>query len=444
MLRRGKFKTQPHDWFKTKNYLHFDLPISIKSRGDVEKYILNPKKIATHKFYPFIYFESVKYKMREDEISGVRFLDDSKARHLSYASHMDSLVYSYYASRLNPMYEEELDRVGLSDTVIAFRKLVDQMGRSKCTIHLANDAFQKISEVKNCKVLAFELKSFFDELNHKELKKAWCRLLGLNSLPEDHYNVFKSLSCHSLVSRSVLYKEFEISESAVFKNEIRRICEAKDFRDRVRGNGLIEKKNIGIPQGSSISAFLANVYMLEFDKSINRIVSEADGFYFRYCDDILIIVPEKNSHIINEAKVTSELAKIKLRLNTKKTDVSNFFLDGSEIHCDKPIQYLGFMFDGKRKYLRSSSISGYKRKARKAVKLAKQTQKKYNKIRREKGKKTETLYRKKLFETFSHTGNSNFITYGKRAADIMDSDTIKKQLKDLDIFLRREIEGIER
>ena len=51
-----------------------------------------------------------------------------------------------------------------------------------------------------------------------------------------------------------------------------------------------EKIQVGIPQGLPISAVLANLYLLDFDKNIlDKVVKGKGGFYRRYSDDIIII-----------------------------------------------------------------------------------------------------------------------------------------------------------
>ena len=59
----------------------------------------------------------------------------------------------------------------------------------------------------------------------------------------------------------------------------------------------------GIPQGSPISALLANVYMLDIDKKIYEIVTGHNGMYMRYSDDFIIILPD-----IEKTKALTELA----------------------------------------------------------------------------------------------------------------------------------------
>ncbi len=54
----------------------------------------------------------------------------------------------------------------------------------------------------------------------------------------------------------------------------------------------------GIPQGSPISALLSNIYMLEFDVLVKEKIMECKGSYFRYCDDILCIIPNEYEEFI--------------------------------------------------------------------------------------------------------------------------------------------------
>jgi len=405
------FKFQNEDWFKPKKYLHFDLPLYESDKQSVEDYVSDPIKVSSHAFYPFITYEVAKYKMLSDD-DGIRHLDSTGLRPISYASHLDSQIYSYYAKKLGVLYEQKLSDAGIGDNVLAFRKLIDVKGESKCNIHLANEAFKKISLLGNCRVYAFDIKSFFDNLDHNYLKKCWCDLLGEVRLPTDHFQIYKSLSTHAVVLRNDLYKTFNIPKKNPKAKGFRRICVPDDFRKKVRHKNLIHIKSIGIPQGSAMSAFLANMYMFEFDKKIQALMTTYNGYYYRYCDDILCIVPIATDTNI-EIYIKDELDRIKLKLNEKKTEISTLSdTPTGKLTCDKPVQYLGFIFYGERKLIRTSSLSRYRRNAKKAIRLAKATMKKYNDLKTIAGITPTSLYRKKLFQRFYHTGQTNFIRYG--------------------------------
>lgn len=432
------FRFQNDDWFKPKKYLHFDFPLKDSDRKEVNDFVTDPSKVASHPFYPFITYEVTKYKMTEED-GGTRHLDDTGVRPLSYASHWDSQIYSYYARLMSALYEQRLLDAGIGENVLAFRKLTNGKGESKCNIHLANEAFEKISSLGDCRVYAFDIKSFFDNLNHEYLKKCWCELLGEERLPADHFQIYKSLSTHSIVKKSDLYKTFSIPKKNPRGKGVYKICGPEDFRKKVRGGKLIESKTVGIPQGSAMSAFLANLYMFEFDKNIQALMVSKGGYYFRYCDDILCILPLSEDFDLQKV-IEIELDKIKLWINPNKTEDVVFRSDTTgEVSSDKPIQYLGFLFDGKRKLIRTPSISRYRRKAKKAIRLAKATMKKYNSQRLANGESPRSLYRRKLYKKYFHTGKTNFIRYGFRASEVMDSKEIRGQMKKLSRFLLSEI-----
>lgn len=419
-----------HPWYKPRRYLHFDAPLSLKNARIIAT---NPNNVESHSFYPFIAFSNLTKKIFFDK-NAVKIKSKDKIRPISYASHADSAIYSYYSKMLSNSYENLLSDYGLTKNIIAFRSL------GKSNIDFAKKIFTEIEERKYCSAIGLDITGFFDNLDHKHLKKMWAKVIGKNTLPNDHFAVYKSITAFSTVDKDKLYKEFDIAIHNP-KNNRNRICSPEDFRNRVRKNRLI-KKNLapfGIPQGSPISAILSNIYMLDFDKTIKDYVSNIGGSYYRYCDDMMIIVhPEERDKTISY--VTSKILKLKLKINKKKTEISNFSLTAGKQKSDRPLQYLGFTFDGERILIRSAAFARFSGKMKGGVKLAQRTCEKRNIIRQEKGLAERDLYKRKIYERYSHLGKQNFLTYGYRAADKMNSKSIRKQLKPLWCRLQKEIE----
>ena len=104
---------------------------------------------------------------------------------------------------------------------------------------------------------------------------------------------------------------------------------------------------------------------------------------------------------------------------------------GQDIKIDNRIdaKYLGFIFDGQKILLRSAALARFSARMKKAVRVGKASMRKLNLVRAKRGEAPQKMYRKKLYEKFSYIGKRNFISYGLRAAEIMDSDAIRKQLK---------------
>lgn len=171
---------------------------------------------------------------------------------------------------------------------------------------------------------------------------------------------------------------------------------------------------------------------------MKQYVENIGGEYYRYCDDMLFIVPkDEKDRIAGEAE--KRLNKLKVHLNPNKTERRDFTFSGEKISCDKPLQYLGFLFDGNNIYLRSSSLSRYSDRMKKGVKLAKATMRAGNRIRNGKGLQSKSLFKEKIYARYAHVGKRNFLTYGYRAARIMNSKSIKKQLKPLWNRLQKEL-----
>lgn len=418
-------------WYTKRNYLHFDMPVSERK---AEKIVRNSKKVARHAFFPFISYTFQLTKLDVDDSSG-KLYHKPKPRSVAYSSHVDSHIYAYYAQQLSELYEEQVKQAGLGDSVLAFRKL-----NGKSNIHFANDAFSIIREFGECSAIALDFSKFFDTIDHQILKQEWAKLLKIKQLPEDHYNVFRSLTKFSMVDRNEIFKLFKISQYTPKARGRVRICSSIEFRDKVRSKGLIKPNPngaMGIPQGSPISALLSNIYMLSFDEEMQKYVDTFGGKYFRYCDDMLFIVPPHFRDTI-QAFANDKISKLKVKINKDKTEIRDFkYHNGKlcsfdEFGKQKPLQYLGFLFDGFSAYLRSAALARYSEKMRGGVKLAKKTMERENRIRVAKGEaEQDQLYRRKLHRLYSYRGRRNFLSYGYRAAKIMNSKSIKRQLKPL-------------
>lgn len=420
-------------WYKARHYLHFDRPVGSRAAA---QYVSNPVKVSSHSFYPFIRNATITKKIKYHPLP--RFFEIvEKIRPISYAAHMDSNIYAYYASILSSMYEEKIKKHGLHTSVLAFRSLDGQSN-----IHHAHNAFQEIRAREESSVLCFDIEKFFDKLNHQLLKSSWKEVLGVSNLPADHYAVFRAITKYSSVSRSDAFKALGISLHNP-KVTNKRLCSAVEFRSFIRDKNLIVSNNekYGIPQGSPISAILSNIYMLDFDKAMLLFLSKTESVYYRYCDDIMIICPAQAQDDIQE-HVEAEIKKMLLDIQHKKTDIQQFTRDATgNLRTERPIQYLGFMFDGERSFIRPASLTRYYRKMKSKVGLAKKTKDRINVFRRERGEMDKGLFLRAIYKGYTHLGRRNFITYGYRAAKIMDSKTIRQQLRAHWKKVQREIDS---
>lgn len=92
--------------------------------------------------------------------------------------------------------------------------------------------------------------------------------------------------------------------------------------------GLLSSSNIGIPRGVGISAYLAELYMRDFD---SKMKTDQDLIYYaRYVDDIIAIYAKNSSFNRDRKKsqIEKSLKALTLQLNNSKTksfDGSNAF-----------------------------------------------------------------------------------------------------------------------
>lgn len=406
----GRNKSDP---LRSRGYIHFD---ERPARQDLLRMISDAKLVAKWQFMPLIEAttRTKKIKSKKNGIFSVKI----KERPICYASHKDAALYAFYSKFIERKYSDLLVKEGMSECVTAFRA-----GSGKCSIHFAKDAFDWIRSRSPCVALAYDVKSFFDSLDHGVLKEKWKEVLGGDSLPADHFSIYRSLVKSCRVDRDEVYRVFDINKNNPKAGGRKRICSASDFREKVSGAGMIKKVASGIPQGTPISAVLSNIYMIDFDRKISKITNEVRGFYRRYCDDILCVVPIEEREKFKIA-IEDEIKKVKLEVQHEKL-----------VECDfrpgwvapKPLQYLGLTFDGDRIRLRSSSIAKYYSRMRGGVRTADIARRA---AARKKGLMPNSvkIKRVKINRKYSYVGSRNFISYAHRASYVTSEDGIKTQV----------------
>ena len=449
-----------------KQYSHFDAPLS---KIELEKIANSPKRVANNAFFPLIRYEKSYQPFR-----GKRKRPNKKRRPIRYASRRDSIIFSKYRSLLSEKYEDELLKRNISNIPIAYRKipLDSNSSRGKCNIHFAKDLFDEIKCKEKCTVFALDIRQFFESIDHQRLYRVWCDLLGVENLPDDHLAVFKAVTQYAYVCRREVYERLGyISEHTLqngntvpkyekkYKDMPKQLCTPSEFRQKIAGgspefSSLIKKnsESYGIPQGIPMSDLLANAYLLDFDSELSKFVKARNGKYWRYSDDIAIVLPgDTHANGDVEESVSGLIKKYgtQLKIKEQKSLIVDFDLNSGVVH-QVGIEYLGFRFDGKNVYLRNSTLSNFYRKLKKSIKWQAR-----NHVARYAGKDLEWLlknfsyckFEKKFgrvenFERYSDVRNWTFWTYVKRAAACFGDQgrPIIKQGGNYRKFIRKELE----
>jgi hypothetical protein len=507
--------TKPIDkpeWFKCSGYVHVTNRIGDSQFAKIERKISNPEWVEEHAFFPLLKktVKTRRYKKMWYSSEGKPFRNhfnatkgesNAKNRPIEYATHIDSLIFSYYAKEiLGPIYDQELKTNStLNDSVTAYRKIPIEPDNKSCksNIYFAAEVFEHIKQRGECVALAFDIESFFPNLDHKELKKAWAKLFNKTALDDDHFSVFKAATRYSYIDvddlrirkvkkhqQKVGFDEQKLANlrtqniHAFFKSP-------KEMREAIKSGEIplhVNKKNKGIPHGLPISALLANLYMLAFDKSIvENIVQPFNSFYRRYSDDI-IIVCNKKDYLYIKNFVQSEIQKSKLSISEDKTEVCFFTYKNEKLTVEReiktiegktilkhnmPLVYLGFEFYGDKTLIKSANLSKFYRRMKKAIK-AKTNFAKRSMHNQGRDENDWILFERKLRRIYTHLGaksrkwtttktiyklnkieqrykpkriskqngkpifkeyRGNTLTYAYRAAETMKEPAIRKQMK---------------
>ncbi|WP_323828939.1 reverse transcriptase domain-containing protein [Algoriphagus persicinus] len=402
-------------WLKKRGYYHLTPKLDVigKQKEYLSK-VTNPKFVCKHGFFPLLHASIKERRYKKCSPDGKRSHVDpvkgptAKDRPLHFATHIDSLIFGYYAQKLQVQYENVLqDDPHLSEAITAYRKIynAEDPERGKSTIHFAHEVFSEIKKQAllkgSCAVLKFDLEKFFSSIDHQYLKISWAKIIGKESLPLDHYKVFRAATSFSYILKDDLRKskkrfgsrsgfdERKLSQirkhgiESYFGSheEFRKAVkdgEVKIFKNPFRSKD--KKKKIGIPQGLPISSVLANLYLLEFDQNvIHEVVKELGGFYRRYSDDIIIVTDCQHESKIVEL-VMSLISKYFIAISNDKTEVFHFAMkeNGSvrgalkskegNFSDNYPLNYLGFDFYGDRTLIAAKNLSKFYRRMKASIK----------------------------------------------------------------------------
>ena len=146
-------------------------------------------------------------------------------------------------------------------------------------------------------VLKMDIKDYFDRIPHEKL----LRVLGKRIKEQDVLDLIRSVICAKVLDP---------------------------------GTGELSENEIGIYQGSSCAPILSNIYLMDFDREMER----RCGFYIRYSDDILILesAEEKARGLYDYARLYMEQKGLELKEN--KTELHRFGERKASLTSDTGLQ----------------------------------------------------------------------------------------------------------
>lgn len=374
-----------------KRYPHFD---QVLHPDEIVALVTNPTRVAQNSFFPLLRYIKTHQPFRPDKDSG-KPRPKPKERPIRYAARRDAYIFAYYRHLLSEPYEAELERLGISHCPVAYRRIPTENDarRGKCNIQFAREAFDRIRQLGDCYAIAVDISSYFESIDHERLKALWCRLLGVERLPPDHFAVFKNITKYRVVDRVDAYRRLgffgvkRLTKSGhpidgylvPYKDIPTQLCSPHEFRQIILGeNGqygslvIPNKDPHGIPQGAPISDLLANLYLIDFDVEMNALASSLGGTYIRYSDDILLVLPvteEKAREVMDDLPGRIRHYGSRLLIKPEKSSLIRYSRDSDGQTCHlisgkgrNGLEYLGFRYDGRNVFLRDSTMSNLYRK----------------------------------------------------------------------------------
>lgn len=143
-------------------------------------------------------------------------------------------------------------------------------------------------DFKEYYILKLDLKSFYNSINLQKLQ------IELNQNIEHNYD-------NGVIKNEEKQTYFEIINNLI------------NFSKHI-----IRDDSKGLPQGPAYARYLAEFHLTSLDNIISNII-RSKGFYYRYVDDMFIIMPTKDDIDLVEQAIVDHLATKALSINDDKT-----------------------------------------------------------------------------------------------------------------------------
>lgn len=262
---------------------------------DIQKTVASGKYlISTPTIYP-------KLK-KEKQLKG-----ENECRPICLFNLKDRIILSITNKYLTRLFEDCFE-----DCSYAFRAKKNKAGTAILSHH---DCIKDILEFKQehsttpLWIVECDMEKFYDTVNHKIAKVLYDELIQKckTKYPSTDFSkpthvFYQFLECYSFNKNAPLREHINYWESYnIPSGHFKWVAEEFEVLGYYDN---IENERIGIPQGGALSGLIANIILNVVDK----VVMQSGAFYMRFCDDMIILHPDKT---------TCEVAK-ELYVNTLK------------------------------------------------------------------------------------------------------------------------------
>lgn len=154
--------------------------------------------------------------------------------------------------------------------------------------------YRKRFEGRPLYVAECDISKFFDTVNHNVVRESFGRIVSLTRNDKTRgidpfaMRVVEAYLTSYSFSDSVLGSTDDVVREKLKNGEVDLV--APEMLTAFYSDMEVER--LGIPQGGSLSPFLANCVLDEADRSV-LVGSDLDLFYARFCDDMILIHPDQ-------------------------------------------------------------------------------------------------------------------------------------------------------
>ncbi len=257
------------------------------------------------------------------------------------------------------------------DTAYSFRSnFGPRHGATNATVFSELAAFREVHGAHGLYVAEADIRSFYDCIDHEVVRAAFnraCKKLRKTGVEVDAraVAVFHAFLDAFSFQRDVLGRA---QDALRRKHPNGEFSWPIDVLNELHGYGSLE--NIGLAQGSAISTIIVNLIMDLADRAVMEIAKHgaAELFYGRYCDDVIIISPNRDLCTSGHDAYCGALKQLKLPMHPPKeiitaADAANAKSKQTYLWDSPPrggvVQWVGFVgfelrFDGQARISRAS------------------------------------------------------------------------------------------
>lgn len=267
--------------------------------SDIQKSVVSTSyKIPTPTIFP---------KLKKE----INLKGENECRPICLFNLKDRIILSITNKYLTQLFDDCFE-----DCSYAFRSKKNKSGNAVINHH---DCIKGILEFKQkyidspLYVAECDMEKFYDTVNHKIAKVLYGELINKCQEKYPSFN-FKSathvfnqfLECYAFNKNVPSERDLKYWESYSIPNGVFKWVD-NEFK-RLGYYPSIETERIGIPQGGALSGLIANIMLNVADK----VVLQTGAFYMRFCDDMIILHPDKETCDIAKELYVNALKGLKL------------------------------------------------------------------------------------------------------------------------------------